>query len=314
MRERPRGAPRRAAERGNDPLDRARAASARRSRPRRRHRARTSTSSFRCSTGRTARTARSRACSSSPTSRTSARACSRRRVGMDKALMKVAVRRARPAGLSLSRRPAARLGAPARHDRRRARDGAAVPDVREAGQPGIERRHLEGEGPGRPARGDGPRRTLRPQDRRRGRRAQRPRDRVRGARQRRAARRRCPARSSRRASSTTTRRSTSTRGRRRSSRRTCRQRSPTRSGGCRSRRSRRSTAPAWRASTSCSRATPAAIFLNEVNTIPGFTTISMYSKLWAASGVELPGAARPPRSRSRSSATPRSSSCAPAST
>jgi D-alanine-D-alanine ligase len=30
------------------------------------------------------------------------------------------------------------------------------------------------------------------------------------------------------------------------------------------------------------------IFLNEVNTIPGFTTISMYSKLWAASGVEYP--------------------------
>jgi D-alanine-D-alanine ligase len=25
-----------------------------------------------------------------------------------------------------------------------------------------------------------------------------------------------------------------------------------------------------------------------VNTIPGFTTISMYSKLWAASGVEYP--------------------------
>jgi D-alanine-D-alanine ligase len=30
------------------------------------------------------------------------------------------------------------------------------------------------------------------------------------------------------------------------------------------------------------------IFLNEVNTIPGFTTISMYSKLWAASGLEYP--------------------------
>ena len=30
------------------------------------------------------------------------------------------------------------------------------------------------------------------------------------------------------------------------------------------------------------------IFINEVNTIPGFTTISMYSKLWAASGVEYP--------------------------
>jgi D-alanine-D-alanine ligase len=30
------------------------------------------------------------------------------------------------------------------------------------------------------------------------------------------------------------------------------------------------------------------IFLNEVNTIPGFTTISMYSKMWAASGLEYP--------------------------
>ena len=28
-----------------------------------------------------------------------------------------------------------------------------------------------------------------------------------------------------------------------------------------------------------------AIFVNEVNTIPGFTTISMYSKLWAATGL-----------------------------
>ena len=27
------------------------------------------------------------------------------------------------------------------------------------------------------------------------------------------------------------------------------------------------------------------IFLNEVNTIPGFTSISMYPKLWEASGV-----------------------------
>lgn len=33
---------------------------------------------------------------------------------------------------------------------------------------------------------------------------------------------------------------------------------------------------------------PEKIFVNEVNTIPGFTTISMYSKLWAASGVEYP--------------------------
>jgi len=27
------------------------------------------------------------------------------------------------------------------------------------------------------------------------------------------------------------------------------------------------------------------IFLNEINTMPGFTAISMYPKLWAASGL-----------------------------
>jgi D-alanine-D-alanine ligase len=31
-----------------------------------------------------------------------------------------------------------------------------------------------------------------------------------------------------------------------------------------------------------------AIFVNEVNTIPGFTTISMFAKLWTASGVTYP--------------------------
>ena len=31
-----------------------------------------------------------------------------------------------------------------------------------------------------------------------------------------------------------------------------------------------------------------AVFVNEVNTIPGFTTISMYSKLWAATGLAYP--------------------------
>jgi D-alanine-D-alanine ligase len=30
------------------------------------------------------------------------------------------------------------------------------------------------------------------------------------------------------------------------------------------------------------------LYLNEVNTLPGFTTISMYSKLWGATGVEYP--------------------------
>ncbi|RPH59794.1 MAG: D-alanine--D-alanine ligase [Acidobacteria bacterium] len=31
-----------------------------------------------------------------------------------------------------------------------------------------------------------------------------------------------------------------------------------------------------------------ALYVNEINTIPGFTTISMFSKLWAASGLEYP--------------------------
>jgi D-alanine-D-alanine ligase len=31
-----------------------------------------------------------------------------------------------------------------------------------------------------------------------------------------------------------------------------------------------------------------ALFVNEVNTIPGFTTISMYAKMWAASGLSYP--------------------------
>jgi len=30
------------------------------------------------------------------------------------------------------------------------------------------------------------------------------------------------------------------------------------------------------------------LFVNEINTIPGFTTISMFSKMWAASGVSYP--------------------------
>jgi len=30
------------------------------------------------------------------------------------------------------------------------------------------------------------------------------------------------------------------------------------------------------------------LYVNEVNTIPGFTTIGMYSKMWAASGTAFP--------------------------
>ena len=31
-----------------------------------------------------------------------------------------------------------------------------------------------------------------------------------------------------------------------------------------------------------------ALVLNEINTIPGFTTISMFAKLWEASGLSYP--------------------------
>ena len=30
------------------------------------------------------------------------------------------------------------------------------------------------------------------------------------------------------------------------------------------------------------------LFINEVNTIPGFTTISMFAMMWLASGVDYP--------------------------
>jgi D-alanine-D-alanine ligase len=31
-----------------------------------------------------------------------------------------------------------------------------------------------------------------------------------------------------------------------------------------------------------------AVYVNEINTMPGFTTISMYGKLWAATGLTYP--------------------------
>jgi D-alanine-D-alanine ligase len=30
------------------------------------------------------------------------------------------------------------------------------------------------------------------------------------------------------------------------------------------------------------------VFLNEINTLPGFTSTSMYPELWAASGIAFP--------------------------
>ena len=88
-------------------------------------------------------------------------------------------------------------------------DRLGLPDVRQAGQPRVERRHLEGEdarGTGRRHRDRG---RVRPEDRRRGGGPDRARDRVLGARATTSPRRRCRAKSCRRASSTTTTRSTS---------------------------------------------------------------------------------------------------------
>jgi D-alanine-D-alanine ligase len=31
-----------------------------------------------------------------------------------------------------------------------------------------------------------------------------------------------------------------------------------------------------------------ALYLNEVNTMPGFTPVSMYAQMWAASGLSYP--------------------------
>ena len=54
------------------------------------------------------------------------------------------------------------------------------------------------------------------------------------------------------------------------------------------------------------------LFVNEVNTIPGFTTISMYPKMWEASGLPYPQLLDR-LIQLASSATPRNSNCGRAS-
>ena len=51
--------------------------------------------------------------------------------------------------------------------------------------------------------------------------------------------------------------------------------------------SARWNARAWRGST-CSLTPDGRVIVNEVNTLPGFTRISMYPKLWQASGMSYP--------------------------
>jgi hypothetical protein len=49
-----------------------------------------------------------------------------------------------------------------------------------------------------------------------------------------------------------------------------------------------SKAREWRAATFFLEKRTNKIFVNELNTIPGFTSISMYPKLWEASGLPYP--------------------------
>ena len=210
-------------------------------------------------------------------------------VGMDKALMKVVFSAHGLPSAAYRRVSCATSGSVAARRSSATSSGARVSDVRQAGQPRIERRHLEGEGRGRASRGDRSRRLVRSQNRRRGGGAGGARDRVRRARQRRP--------------------EASVPGEVIPSREFYDYEAkyldegsqidhPGRSAGIdgadEMRRlvdrgiPRRSTAPAWRASTSCSRAHRRDLYVNEINTIPGFTTISMYSKMWAASGVTYP--------------------------
>ena len=205
-------------------------------------------------------------------------------VGMDKAVMKVcSSRRAACRSADYARRACGTTGSATsdRHRRSASSNDARIPDVREAGQPRIERRHLEGEGR-RPscATAISARRAAsiaRSSSRRPCRTRARSSARCSATTR---PRRRCRAKSSRRASSTTTRRNISTSGSRdvipADARRAG---SPTRSGrwpidalqGGRLRRHGARRFPARRA-------TPARLYLNEVNTIPGFTTISMYAE------------------------------------
>ena len=108
-------------------------------------------------------------------------------VGMDKATMKLV--------FAANGLPVCPYRVVLRHEWERARerdtrylgDGVGFPDVREAGEPRIERRGFPKPRNAPASRGARARRLVRPEDRRRGRSARRTRDRVRGAWQRRSA-------------------------------------------------------------------------------------------------------------------------------
>ena len=255
---------------------------------RRRRASERSTSCSRCCTAPTARTARRRGCSSSPACPTWEAACSPRRSGWT-----------RPCRRCCSRRPAFPSSTSETvHEREWEEDPERVAARAESlGYPLFAKPATLGSSVGRDegARACGARRRarggvpLRAQGAARALDRGRPGDRVRGARQRRPGRVGRGGDRLRRASSTTTGRSTSTRTAASSSRRRSRRRCSRRCSAWRWRRSARSTARGWRAWTSsCERRSASGLWLNEINTIPGFTSISMYPKLWEASGLSYP--------------------------
>ena len=70
-----------------------------------------------------------------------------------------------------------------------------------------------------------------------------------------------------------------------SARRICRRARSLKCGGWRSSASKPWDAKAWGGSISCAKPRPARLYINEINTIPGFTSISMYPKMWEYSGI-----------------------------
>ena len=247
-----------------------------------------STSCSRCCTGRTARTGRSRGCSSSPTCRTSGPACSGPRSGMDKVMMKHAFAACGLPQADVPRAPRRRgPGRVRRRVERRAR--AAV--LREAGEHGLVGRGEQGARPGRARRGDRAGARVRRVDPRRGS-GRGPRDRGRGAR-RPAARGVAPGRGRARRGVLHVRGQVrGRRGRPAASRRRSTTRRPPRCARSRSRAFAACRCEAMARVDFFFEEPGRGFLVNEVNTIPGFTPISMYPKLWEASGPAVRRAAR----------------------
>ena len=246
-----------------------------------------STWSSRCCTAPTARTAPSRACWRWPASRTSGADVFASAAAMDKEFTKkLAAAEGIPVG------PYAVLRAGQRRCPRRTRSGSGLPVFVKPARAGSSYRHHQGQRLGRPGRGrrHGPRRSTRRCWSRRRSSAARSSAACSRARPAARRRRRCWPRSGWSSGhefydfeakylDDALRVRHPGRPARRGSPRRCRStpRAP----------SPRSTAPGWPGSTSSS-PPELEVYLNEINTMPGFTPTSMFPRMWAATGLEYP--------------------------